>query len=249
LGKIGNHLSAGNWASVLVELLVVVVGVYGAFQLENWGEELRESQREYMLLEQLHNEIQYAFPLMEEQFENRKLTANAATQVAEILMQPVGAGELTTEQCAEIFEVSVLKWNSLSLTTLDEMVGSGVLSQLQNRELSTLLFSLQADMNFLAAYMQLVRSQQIILMDVYPDLVPRGIDAKGEAFQQCNTDGMRASQAFINHLMSNRGRYMGMAGRLEQELNSLSQIHIKLDEVLQTSGSNAITLHENQSDN
>ena len=81
LGKIGNHLSAGNWPSVLVELLVVIVGVYGAFQLENWGEDFRENQRERMLLEQLHSEIQFAYPLMKDQVESKKLLVNDALQV------------------------------------------------------------------------------------------------------------------------------------------------------------------------
>jgi hypothetical protein len=123
------------------------------------------------------------------------------------------------------------------------MVNSGVLSQLDNRELSALLFSPNSDMNFLSTYMQLVRYQQNILMDLYPDLIPRGVDANGEELMHCNADGMRASQAFINHLMSNIGRYGGLTRNLEKQLVSLQEIQVKLDEVLRTSDNDNMALH------
>jgi len=248
LRKFGNHLRASNWPSILVELLVVIVGVYGAFQLENWGEELRENQRERMLLEQLHSEIEYAYPLMEAQVKSRKGSLNGARQVALRLMQAVESGDLDAEECSQLFQISVLRWNPLSLTTLDEMVSSGLHSQLDNRKLSTLLFSMKAEMNRLSVYMQLARAQQNILMDLYPELLPRGVDPTGESFMHCNTDGMRANQNFINHLMSNIGRYGGMAGNLEDQLASLREVHIKLDEVLQTSSTENTALHEDTPD-
>jgi len=248
LRKFGNYLNANNWSSILVELVVVFVGVYGAFQLENWGEELRENQREGMLLKQLHSEIEYALPLMEAQVESKTARVSGAMQVASRLMQAIGSGELDAGQCNEIFAISVLQWNPLSLTTLDEMVSSGVLSQLDNRKLSSLLFSLNSEMNRLSTYMQLVRDQQNLLMDQYPDLLPRGVDANGESFIHCETDGIRASQPFINHLMSNIGRYRGMLNNLEKQLDSLREIHIKLDEALQTSSNENMTLHEDKSD-
>ena len=229
----------------LIELLVVIVGVYGAFQLERWGEERRESQREWMLLEQLHNEIEVADPLIEAQAQARKSVLNKTIQAASVLMQPPGSGELDDDQCFQIFRISVLSWDPLTLTTLDEMVSSGAHSQLDDRELRTLLFSLKADMQGFSDYMQVVRPAHNVLVDLYPDLLPRGIDADGESFIHCDTDGMRARQDFINHLMSNIGRYGGFANLLEQQLGALRKIHSKLDRVLKTSGTEEIALHEN----
>lgn len=82
-------------------------------------------------------------------------------------------------------------------------------------------------------------------MDQYPNLMPRGVDANGDRFVHCDTDGMRTNQGFINHLMSNIGRYGGMVGRFEEQLDSLQSVHAKLDEVLQGSGTKNDELHEN----
>ena len=243
LRSFSNHINNADWTAVFIELLVVIVGVYGAFQLERWGEELREGRNERVLLEQLHNEIERAYPKMEEQAHDGKGIFTGIMEVASILMKPVGSGELNDEQCNRIFQVSILSWDPLVLTTLDEMVSNGVHSQLDDRELRALLFSLKAEMRGFDTYMQLVRPQQNLLMDQYPNLLPRGVE-DGKRVMICNTDGMRASQGFINHLMSNIGRHNGMVSNLEQELAALGQIHNKLDEVLETSGAEKITLHE-----
>lgn len=82
LRSFSDHLRNNDWLAVLVELLVVIVGVYGAFQLENWGEGLRENQRESLLLEQLHLEIEYSYPLMEKQVQSARSFVSGAQQVA-----------------------------------------------------------------------------------------------------------------------------------------------------------------------
>ena len=175
------------------------------------------------------------------------LVLDKTRQVASMLMQPVGSGELNDDQCNRLFRISVLSWDPLTLTTLDEMVSSGVHSQLDDRELRTLLFSLKTEMQGFSDYIQLVRPQHNILMDLYPNLLPRGIDADGESFMRCDTDGMRARQDFINHLMSNLGRYGGFVNLLNQQLEDLRHIHGKLDEVLEMSNTEEIALHENNS--
>jgi len=235
LGHLINHLKAANWLTAFIELLVVVVGVYGAFELERWGEERREARHEQVLLEQLHGEIILAIPVMEEQVQNFVDTLTGVQQVASILMQDAGSGELDSSQCSDVFSVSILRFTPLTLTSLEEMASSGMHSQLDDQELKTLLFILQRHTKALISFMQLVLPQQVILMDVYPELIPRGVDSDGVSFMNCDTDGMRTNQGFINHLMSDFGRYRGLSYRLGRQLETLAEIHIRLDYLLEIS--------------
>jgi len=41
LSRLTKHLRSQNWAAVLLELVVVVVGIFLAFQLERWYAEQR----------------------------------------------------------------------------------------------------------------------------------------------------------------------------------------------------------------
>ena len=244
LRNISNDIKDGNWLAVLIELLVVVVGVYGAFQLERWGEERRENLEEQVLLEQLHNEIELTYPAMEAQLQKYQDLVTSAAEVASVLMQPVGSKELSDDQCGQIFSISVLSREPLTLITLDEMVSSGKHSQLDDRELRALLFTLKSKIHAMEVYSQLIRPQQNILMDMYPELMPRGVDDNGEMFINCKTDGMRVNQGFINHLLSNLGRYGGFAGFKSREFEALQNIHEKLDEVLETSSPEEMALHD-----
>ncbi|MGB5740355.1 MAG: hypothetical protein WBM54_13515 [Woeseia sp.] len=236
LNNFSNHIKNANWPAILIELLVVIVGVYGAFQLERWGEERRESRDEQVLLDQLHNEIELAVPMMEDQLKNYTDTLELAGTVGSLLMQPTGSGELSDDQCMLLFDISILALTPLTLTALDEMVSSGKHSQIDNRQLRTLLFTLKSKIKANEVYSQLVRPQQKILMDMYPELLPRSIDGNGEGTMRCDTDGMRTNQSFINHLMSNLGRYGGMSARLSRELEPLREVLSKLDEVLAGNG-------------
>lgn len=235
LGRLFNHLKTANWQSAFIELVVVVAGVYGAFELERWGEDRRDARYEQVLLEQLHGEIVLAIPMMEEQLLGFAETQTGVQQAATILMQDTGSEELDSSQCDSLFRVSILRYTPLTLTSLEEMATSGIHSELDDQELKVLLFILQRNTRDLSSFNQLVLPQQRILMDMYPELIPRGIDSNGAHFMNCDTDGMRINQGFINHMMSDFGRYRGLSGRLGRQLETLTEIHARLDHVLEIS--------------
>lgn len=243
LKNISNDIANANWLAVLIELVIIVAGVYGAFQLERWGEERRERQEERVLLEQLHNEIELAYPAMQDRFNEYRDLVAQVKEVSIALMQPAGSGELSDDQCLLTFRVSILRREPLTLITLDEMVSSGKHSKLDNRELRALLFTLKSKIHAVEVFSQLIRPQHNILMDMYPELIRRGVDENGQGFMNCDTDGMRASQGFINHLLSNLGRLGGLASFKGREFEALQNLHERLDEVLETSGSEKASLH------
>lgn len=59
--KIVNHLK-DEWYKYFLEILVLIIGIYGAFALENWSEEMKIKKRTEKLL----------FALRDEHIENRK---------------------------------------------------------------------------------------------------------------------------------------------------------------------------------
>lgn len=230
--RFSHFFTSSSSRSVFIELLVVLLGVYGAFQLERWGEERRESRNQRILLEQLQNEVALAEPLMEKQYQDHRDRISDIEETASILIQPVGSGELSSDQCTAVLRVSIVLWTPLTLTALDEMVSSDAHSRLADRELSTLLFSLRAEIRRKNSEMQLVRSYQKHLPDEYPELLQRGFASDGSRFLKCNTDGMRTSQRFMNHLVSNDVRMRSVTGTMEDELEALKSVRHRLDQVL-----------------
>lgn len=115
------------------------------------------------------------------------------------------------------------------------MVSGDVHSKLDDSELRTSLFSLQAEMHHMSLEIQLVRSLQKYLPDKYPHLLPRGWGSDGKRFTNCNTDLMRTNQTFMNHLLSNYGRMRAFTTSLERELEALKAVRRRLDQVIGSS--------------
>lgn len=55
--RISQSLLSQNWKELIVELLVVIVGVFLAIQVENWNESRKESDQEKVLLESLREDL------------------------------------------------------------------------------------------------------------------------------------------------------------------------------------------------
>jgi hypothetical protein len=235
ISRLAKHLRSANWGLLGLELLVVVVGLYLAFQLDRWAEDWKASRQEAVYLAQLHDELATADENARLTGERYRETLDEAREILVLLMQQPGSEPLSDEQCETIFALSTLsivEWRPVTVVTVDEMISNGMLSELDDAELRRLLFSLQAETTSLSAFMGFVRGQLNVLMDDYPDLMPRGIDEQQQYFIRCNTDGMRRSQPFINHLASNRGRYGGLSIRWNSVQEVLHQAHVRLDTLL-----------------
>jgi len=213
-------------------LVVVVVGLYLAFQVDRWTENWKASRKEAVYLAQLHEELAAVDASTIEAGRDYRATMEQSSEVLSLLMQPVGSGPLSDEQCQVIFTLSIILWRPVTVVSVEEMISNGMLSELDDAELRRLLFALQTETHALSAYMAYVGARQNMLMDDYPELMPRGIDANQEMFMRCDADGMRLSQPFINRLASNRGRYGGLSSRWNGLQKILHDSHVRLDALL-----------------
>jgi len=50
LSRLADNLKPANWGALTLELLVMAVGGYAAFQLESWGENWKASRQEKIYL-------------------------------------------------------------------------------------------------------------------------------------------------------------------------------------------------------
>jgi hypothetical protein len=94
-------------------------------------------------------------------------------EVLMLLMRPVGTGPLSDAQCDTIFALSIILWRPVTLVSVEEMIGKGVLSGLDDAELRRLLFELPAESRACSVFMAYVGDRQNMLMDDYPTLTPR----------------------------------------------------------------------------
>ena len=58
LNRIANRLRKGDWRTVIVEILIVVVGIFLGLQVDDWNELRKERHRETRYLERLYEDLE-----------------------------------------------------------------------------------------------------------------------------------------------------------------------------------------------
>jgi hypothetical protein len=64
LTRLRKYLAEANYGALGLEVIVVIVGILIAFQIDRWAQEQRESQQEHQYILRLKNDLQYEIAVM-----------------------------------------------------------------------------------------------------------------------------------------------------------------------------------------
>ncbi len=160
--------NTGNYLKyALGEIVLVVIGILIALQINNWNEQRKTDIKEQILLRSLRQEFIHNREELKTVIEITRNNIKGAGEFASIL-----SPEVTNLSDAEI----ATYWNNAlrreaiyrpSLGVLNEAINSGNLSIIKNAELRNILFSFDAEL-------QQLRKQEDVVFDVrmkcYDDL-------------------------------------------------------------------------------
>ncbi|MCJ7556491.1 MAG: hypothetical protein MUP90_06200 [Gammaproteobacteria bacterium] len=232
LRRLLQHTRETNWFLVIVDLLVVMLGLWGAFQLDNWKQHRQDAASEQFYLDQLHTELLTALTEQQQRLAENLDTLDSATQAALVLQQPAGGPELSPEQCRSLWLVSIRSGDPVVLTTMQELINGGNLSLLKDRELKTRLYQFQAQEESFRSYTEKLRSNQQSLPTFFPELLARSLDQDLRDVVVCDTEGMRPNRSLLNHVLANRGRFNGLVRGIKYEAELLAGLDKRLDYLL-----------------
>jgi hypothetical protein len=84
VGKIARALTGTDWKELGIELLIVVVGVFLAIQVDNWNERRNELHKEKALLESLHSDFETNQQIAELRVDEYAKAAEAALKLLQV---------------------------------------------------------------------------------------------------------------------------------------------------------------------
>lgn len=214
MNRIATALREQQWSTVLIEMLVLVVGIFLGLQVDAWNEQRKDRADEAVYLQRMHSDILLAEQLSA-RVRERRIERNAVNnEVAEVLFRRSDVNELSDEQCVAIHSANFFNIQVVDLPTLLELVSTGRLGIIRSAELRTALLQLQQTS---ASLQSLISTQatsvgdghlatlfpQYIQLDSYFD------EERGEVSSRavCELDGMRRDQAFLNQVSLSFDRY------------------------------------------
>jgi len=123
--KLVSAIRRQDWFQVLVEVLIVIVGIFLGLQVQTWYEALEDRRQEAFYLALLHDEVEQ----IETKFKNYFPNINGRVEVLASLREQYNQNEQFVEisniQCNAII-VSHIHTNFIStVTTIDELESTG----------------------------------------------------------------------------------------------------------------------------
>ena len=96
-GRIANTLKRQDWSTFLVEILIVVIGIFIGLQVDDWVTARQDRQDERQFLERLHADILQADEQNARLRDRRLGSADAIMTAIEALYGESGRDELLRE--------------------------------------------------------------------------------------------------------------------------------------------------------
>jgi hypothetical protein len=126
-----------DWSGYLIEVVVVVLGILIAFQVDEWREGLQLERERLAALTRLHEETQTNLASCEVAV---PVTANLARSI-QLVLEAIQSGELRDDDI-ETFEyglthIGFLPGRAYLTTVAEEMIATGLLKELDNAQLQT----------------------------------------------------------------------------------------------------------------
>ncbi len=212
LRKIADAIQQQNWFTVVLEILIVVVGIFIGLQVDDWNSLRKDRRDEQHYLNRLHDEILNAEKLSARLL-NRRLERQAiAFDILKTVFVDLDRPSLTESEC---FAVGSLHFFNIAVTGLsasEELTASGRMDILLDTDLRAALGALKQAEEATNIYIRIQNDVANDLGHLYPDLV--SIQAHFDDDLQevsskvsCDLPAMRQNRAFLNDLSNNVDAY------------------------------------------
>lgn len=216
LARMAGAIKRQDWFQVIIEIMIVVIGIYLGFQVTEWGEEREAENQERIYLEQIRAEIIDTLPLAQRRFEENDELRKKVHDVTYYVSGTAGDISLTDDHCVAINRSHNIVNNAPVLTSLAELVNGGQLANLENEQLKNLIArymraSAADELRFLnrdrnarrlsTNYPGMIKVTGKIRADDVASNPTASVTANNE--YHCDYQAMKQNDAFINDLIVN----------------------------------------------
>ncbi len=214
LQKLATSLRQHDWGTALIEVAVVVLGIFIGLQVDDWNSARKDRIDEQQFLQDLHNDVLLADDLSHRVRQRRLDRQESITTAADVLFKRTGRDTLTAKECAAIAWSTAFNVTAPGISSVDELIGIGRMGIVRDMELRKALMGLLQTRAALDATIveKSTSSNFRHLPGAFPELLKLEAyfdDTINEmsSHNDCDLEAMRTSRAFLNQFSSNADGY------------------------------------------
>jgi hypothetical protein len=197
-----------NWFLVVLEVLIVVVGIFIGLQVNDWSDERIDRADEQAFLFALHGDLLLSDDLSRRLRERRLLKLDTLMDASDVLFGRSDRNEFSQEECMALGGSHFYNFIVSDLSSMSELISAGRMHIIRNQDLRSALFDLQQKKAALNTLVNLQASVSNNLSTSHADLIQLTAyfdqelnEAQSE--YTCDIDGMRSNQLFMNRAAEN----------------------------------------------
>lgn len=240
LRRIIQHVQSQNWTAVLIDLVIVVVGVYIGIQAQAWHTERdnRAIERQYLL--SLHEQLSNMIESNEDFVVAAKDRLEALSEVTVNFEVTGDTSQLGLRHCRAVTRSHIYVGRIVIPPTIEELLSTGRLQLLRNAAMRLAIISFSQAIEGIRQLNSDIQSDRAVLSRLHPSLITLGLQDQNNV--TCDFDAMRRSIAFLNDLADNSYRHEAYVRNVvigQQDLRV--HLHALLDRELQLAHPNSTT--------
>ncbi len=169
--KLASAIRRQDWFQVVIEVLIVIVGIYLGLQVTDWTNEREERFQERAFLERLHNDVIPMQSSLSNYKEAYDFFFNKTKEAADILTTDKDYRALTEEHCRGIEISHIYTYVTTQLPSVTELISSGQFSLIKNQDLRIALGNYTMSMDEDEMLNRGFINDRLDLARKYPDLL------------------------------------------------------------------------------
>ena len=159
LRRMAQALRKQDWIAVLLEILIVVVGIFIGLQVNEWNEDRKAKGEEVAYLERIIDDFEISIHGTNDNIEFQERHAERATIVLDALKSCDVPGEAQLDFVNGIYHLGKISPVEFARTTLDELRSTGRFTVLRDAELRRHISQMMQDYEDHLAYIDDVQGR------------------------------------------------------------------------------------------
>lgn len=179
LRRLAQAFAEQNWFTVVLELAIVVVGIFLGLQVTEWNEARKFRAQEATYVELLRDDAATMRAVMEERRSQREALADRMRSALVALETCDDSPDARTAVKAAFENYQSGPGIGIIDATYNEMVSSGSLARMRDRSLKTAIANAFSELQVLNSRLESFRVSMPVVDAIVWQRVPYGIDASG----------------------------------------------------------------------
>lgn len=240
LRRFMKHVTDQNWFAVVLDVIVVIVGIFLGMQITAQFEYNKERVQEKLYIERLHKDTVDTYEIINVNTDYRLFNLDNLNEIMRTLSGENGRNDISNLECNSIYESHIYADPSVTLPTITELFSSGRISYILDEDIKAKISEYQIALDASSDVTFEIQVGATIMSHEYPEVITmpyslegfttiERVNLQGVTTISCDYENILTNKPFKNDMVANAHRLAAHVRRMRIETDLLAELHTLID--------------------